>query len=154
MKKLPSIFLRNEKRPNLNPPKFHYGWVLKDANCVFEVAKESNVQPHIIELNQVVPKPEWVQDDTWMQEDAFDAVAKKLGLTGEPYLASVICPGKPQGRARMISLVENIALKSGTVFHQDIDKLRECFGKYFEVDEGPMWYLDGYSWTWNSARYH
>lgn len=153
MKKLPSIFLRNEKRPKLDPPRFHYGWVLEDANCVYDVAKELDIQPHTIEYDQAVPESEWVQDYPWMQSNAFTAVTEKLGLEREPYLVSVICQGKPQGRATMISLVENITVESGSVLHKDIKKLKEYFGKYFEVDDGPMWYLDGHSWTWNSARY-
>ncbi|KLO14838.1 hypothetical protein SCHPADRAFT_996344 [Schizopora paradoxa] len=126
------------------------------GNCVFDVAKEFNIKPHIIEGNQVIPKPEWVENDIWMQYVAFNAIAKNLGITEEPgpYLATVICPGKPEGRSRMVSLMENIAYKSEAILLDDIEKLRDCFGKYFEVDEGPMWYLDGYFWTWNSSRYH
>lgn len=154
MKKLPSTFLRNEKYPKLDPPRFHCGWVLKDTNCVFDVANELNIQPHVMECGQIVPKPEWVQGDLWMQDNAFAAIMKNLELKREPSLSTVICPGKTGGRARMISVVENTTIDDGEVCLTDTEKLRKYFGKYFDSDNGPMWYLDSYYFTWNSQRYY
>ncbi|KLO14835.1 hypothetical protein SCHPADRAFT_902971 [Schizopora paradoxa] len=164
MAKLPPHLAPLGKYAKSKPPKFHFGWVLDNPDILLDIGKSLGVQPRKHEEDHEDHEDHDSDDDSeddeesdctvsmtdvWMRMDALQAVSKELELKNEPYLARVICPGKPNPRVLMISLVENYSLKDGFTRGIDIQNLM----KYFDFKTGPMWYLDGYFWMWDSTRF-
>lgn len=167
--KIPAALVPSDPYSKAKPPKFHYGWVLNNPDCLLDIARAMNIPPrdrgdkttfcgeHRDDLGDVEVEDFDIEDeeiapggsmtDVWMREDALDAVAKSLELNYAPYLNEVFSPGK--GRVMMVALIDNYALRDGFVSRSDLKNLCE----YFKFEGGPMWYLDTYYWTWNSERF-